>query len=311
MSKRLTATLAMALLVALAPAAFAGGAKHYPNGAESFWMGAAPPPGLYFMDYNMFYDSHEFMDAGGDEVKAGPLAGFKANVYANVPRFIWITDKQIFGANYGMHLFVPIMDIDVKTRFAHDHQTGLGDIIFDPFILSWHWKTFHLTTAVDIYAPTGEFDQGNMANPGLNLWTFEPIVAFTWQFVENVPLSFSMKFMYDFNTKNSQGTSPLTGMEADVTPGQELHFDYSLDYMINDTWKVGVTGYLYHQTTLDEVNGSHLSGDVGKRSETFAIGPAVEWHMGKLFLRGTYTHEINSRNMPLAQTFWLTLTCIF
>ena len=311
MTKGLKILLAVAVLAALATPAFAGGARHYPNGAEAFWMGAAPPPGFYFMNYNLFYNSHEYMDAGGNEVRAGPLDGFKINYYANVSRFIWISDCKLFGANYGMHTFIPFVDVDIHTNGRKDHATGLGDIIIDPFILSWHWPNFHLTTGLDIHVPTGEYERGHMANQGWNHWTFEPIIAVTWKPLDDLPLNLSVKFMYDFNTKNSRGTNPMTGLQADVVCGQELHFDYSLDYQLADWLKLGIGGYFYHQITRDKVDGDRVQGEMGSRSQTFAIGPCFEIKQGRLFVRGQYQQELHSQSMQKGQAFWLTVTWVF
>jgi len=65
---------------------FGGGAYH--NGAEDFLSGAAPPPGNYFINYFEYYSADKF--------KNGP-PDFKANVAADVLRFIHISDKKFLG----------------------------------------------------------------------------------------------------------------------------------------------------------------------------------------------------------------------
>ncbi len=49
--------------------ALAGGGQHYPNGAEAFLIGIAPPPGFYVKDYNYFYTADKLKDNSGNTVK--------------------------------------------------------------------------------------------------------------------------------------------------------------------------------------------------------------------------------------------------
>lgn len=60
-------------------------------------MGAAPPPGLTFVNYLYYYHADEMKDSDGDDNKAFD----EITVWAEVMRFIWISKQQIFGANYG------------------------------------------------------------------------------------------------------------------------------------------------------------------------------------------------------------------
>jgi hypothetical protein len=136
-----------------------GGGGAYPNGAEDFMSGAAPPPGNYFINYFNYYSADKF--------KGGPPE-FKLNVAADVLRFIHITDKQFLGGFWGMHVFIPLVYMDVKASGMPDadHRASLGDIIIDPFILSWHGKNWHAVTAMDIYMPTGNYTKAHAANVG-------------------------------------------------------------------------------------------------------------------------------------------------
>src|ERR1051325_3686561 len=63
---------------------------HYVPGVEGLKGASLPPPGVYVRDYNVFYTTDRVNDGTGHN--AGP-PNFEANVYANVPRVIWITDK--------------------------------------------------------------------------------------------------------------------------------------------------------------------------------------------------------------------------
>ena len=72
---------ALALASTLGAAAFAteGGGSTYPLGTENFVAGAAPPPGLYVLEYVNVYSADRVNDAQGQAV---PIPGFKVNAVA-------------------------------------------------------------------------------------------------------------------------------------------------------------------------------------------------------------------------------------
>ena len=281
-----------------------GGGGHYPNGAEDFMVGALPPPGTYFINYLSYYTADEFKDDSGGNL----FPKFDLEVTANTLRFIHVTDQQFLGASWGMHAFIPLVNVDVTARFApplpesSDSQFGLGDIIIDPFILGWHTKNWHVTTGLDIYVPTGNFDAPvgpeAKANPGRNYWTFEPIVAFTY--LSDGGIEVSAKFMYDFNTEND---------DTNYQSGQEFHFDYTLGYHIQE-WSLGIGGYYYKQTTSDEVNGDTAPFD-GFKGQAFAIGPQAKYDYKNMSFTLKYQVETDVENRPEGDVFWFKVLYVF
>lgn len=286
------AGLALALGMANPAAATESGGGHYPNGAEDFMVGALPPPGDYFLNYLSWYSADSFRDSNGDKL----FNSFDLDVVANTLRFIHVTDRKILGGNWAVHLFVPLVNVDVSRRVVaaapevSDSNFGLGDVIFDPFILGWHGKEWHVTTGIDIYAPTGKFDADDLANIGRNYWTFEPILAFTYLSAGGVEAS--IKLMYDFNTEND---------DTNYLSGQEFHFDYTLGYHTGP-WALGVGGYYYQQTTNDELNGqTFLDGFKGR---VFAIGPQAKYDYKNMAFTLKYLAETGAENRPEGNTLW-------
>jgi hypothetical protein len=261
-----------------------GGA--YPNGAEDFMAGAVPPPGNYFINYFNYYSAGKFKD--------GPPE-FKLNVAADVLRFIHITDKQFLGGLWGVHVFIPLvyMDLKMSGMSAHDRRASLGDIIVDPFILSWHGKNWHAVTAVDIYMPTGNYTKtaGPRANIGRNYWTFEPIVAGTY--VADCGFQASGKFMYDVNTKNT---------DTDYLSGHEFHVDYAIGQKISD-FTLGMAGYYYQQVTDDELNGAKFNN--GNKGRVVAFGPAVKYDYKNMSFDLKYQFETAAQNRPEGDSLWV------
>jgi hypothetical protein len=271
-----------------------GGGGAYPNGAEDFMSGAVPPPGFYFINYLTHYSANRLNDGHGDKL----LPDFKLRATADVLRFIYVTKHQVLGANWGMHVFVPLAHLDVRVNGAGDSKAGLGDIIIDPIVLSWHSKNWHFATGVDIYAPTGAYDKNDLANIGRNYWTFEPIVAATY--ISDCGIEASGKFMYDFNTKNT---------DTNYRSGQEFHFDYTLAYHI-DKWSLGLGGYYYKQITDDKINGTKFGTD-GFKGQAVALGPQAKYDYKNMSFTLKYQKELAVENKPEGDKFWLKFVYAF
>jgi hypothetical protein len=278
----------MVLCVALSagPQAWAteGGGGAYPNGAEDFMSGAVPPPGTYFINYFDYYSAGSFRDKNGNKA---PFE-FDADIYANVFRLIHVTPYKVLGGYWGMHVFLPLMKVDVhKSPGGSGNNAGIGDIIVDPFILSWHGNNWHLATGVDIYCPTGSFDKGRVANVGRNYWTFEPIVAGTY--VSDSGYEVSAKFMYDFNTRNT---------DTDYRSGQEFHVDYTVGKKFGPL-SIGAGGYYYQQTTEDKTGGYNYG-----KGMTLAVGPQAKYDYKNMSLVFKYLFEVDTENRPRGNNLW-------
>jgi hypothetical protein len=286
------AGMAAALALATPAAATEGGGGHYPNGAEDFMVGALPPPGTYFINYLSWYSADSFRDDSGDKL----FDDFDLDVVANTLRLVHVTDYKFLGANWAVHAFLPLVNVDVSRRIAppfdreSDSRFGLGDIIIDPFILGWHGKNWHLITGLDIYVPTGAYDKNDLANIGRNYWTFEPVVAFTY--LSDGGFEVSAKLMYAFNTENN---------DTNYQSGQEFHMDYTLGYHTGP-WSLGIGGYYYQQTTDDELNSRTFMD--GFRGRAFAIGPQVKYDYQNMAFTLKYQAETNVENRPDGNSLW-------
>jgi hypothetical protein len=273
-----------------------GGGGAYPNGAEDFMSGAVPPPGFYVINYFDYYSADKFANKDGNN----GIPGFKLNVTADVLRFIHISDKQILGGLWGFHLFLPFMNVDVKTDtpLGNDSKFGLGDIIIDPFILSWHGKNWHAATGLDIYIPTGSYNKNDLANVGRNYWTFEPIIAGTY--MTDNGFEVSAKLMYDFNTRNDDASKLTPPGTTNYLSGQEFHLDYTLAKKIND-FSFGLSGYYYQQTTDDEANGVTVPDNKGR---VVALGPALKYDYKNMSFSLKYQFETAAENRPEGDNLW-------
>ena len=294
-----TLSIAITLTLVCSVQAWAGGGQHYPNGAEDFVSGAMPPPGTYLVNYLIFAQKNRLTDNSGNKV---PVE-FSADVIAEVPRLIYVSPYKLFGASWAAHLFIPYYSADVEVgtskssprSIVDSDEAGIGDIIFSPLALGWHFgPNFHVIGALDIYAPTGDYDNERPATQILsrNHWTFEPVMAATYLWKG---FDFSAKFMYDFNTKNDKYLVPGVG-EVDLKPGQEFHFDWALGYAVKNGLRFGAVGYNYWQTTDDEMDGTDVQD---QRSRVGGVGFGVKYwpDMGRFSMTLKQYWEYGARNI--------------
>lgn len=286
-------TLTGAALAAFLPGAQAteGGGSSYPMGAENYLTGAMPPPGFYGQIFAESYRANRLLDNRGN--KAVDDFHLSADVIA--PRLIWVTGQKILDGDLAFHVNVPLVDLKVDVNGQHQRKTGMGDIIFGPALGYHYGPNFHAIYAVDIFAPTGEYDRGDLANIGRNYWAIEPIAAFSY--VDPAGLNADLKMMYDFNQRNRA---------TDYRSGQEAHADYSLGWGLGNGWVVGVGGYVYRQTTDDRQDGDTVKDTRGR---AFAIGPSIKYSGASgWFVTAKWQKESDVRNRPEGEAYWLKLT---
>lgn len=286
----LTAICSLAFFLPTAQATEGGGSS-YPMGADNYMTGAMPPPGFYAQMFAERYRADRLMDNRGKSA----LDGFHLSADVIAPRLIWVTEQKVLDGALAFHLNVPLVDLRVDVNGQHQKKTGMGDIIFGP-ALGYHYSDkFHAIYALDIFAPTGRYDRGDLANIGRNYWAFEPVAAFSY--VDPAGVNADIKIMYDFNLRNSA---------TDYRSGQELHADYSLGWGLGNGWVIGVGGYVYRQTTDDRQDGDRVADNKGR---AVAIGPSVKYASDSgWFVTAKWQKESQVRNRPEGEAYWVKLT---
>ena len=84
------------------------GSDQYPNGAENWLAGAAPPPGNYFLNYFGHYGG-SLHNGNGDKVSDASVS-----TWFNAFRLLHVNEICILGGNYGVHIIVPIVHQRMK-----------------------------------------------------------------------------------------------------------------------------------------------------------------------------------------------------
>jgi hypothetical protein len=281
---------ALGLCAGLAQATEGGGSS-YAMGAENYLSGALPPPGLYGQLFLNRYRADSLRDDDGEPVPAD--FDLAANVIA--PRLVWVTEQQLLGGQLAFHTILPLVDLEVELNGQQQRERGLGDATFGVAV-GHHWSDkLHSIAALDVIAPTGRYDEDDLANLGRNHWAVLPVLAVSY--LDPRGLNADIKAMYTFNLENS---------DTDYRSGQELHADYSIGWGLGNGWVLGVGGYAYLQTTDDRQDGNTVEDNKGR---AFAIGPSIKYASDSgWFVTAKWEKETQVRNRPEGEAFWVKLT---
>ncbi len=237
---------------------------HYVNGVEGIKAATIPPPGSYYRMYNTFYAADTLTGADGEELDVG----FDAMVFANVHRFIWITQTKLLGADYGFDIFIPLIyqDIEISALGIDNDEFGLGDIIVEPLLLSWHGKRWDTSAGAAVYLPTGDSDNTNPASPGKGFYTAMFSLGATYYLDAKKTWSASVLSRYEIHTEKD---------DDEITPGDDFHFEWGLGKTFpgKTIWEVGLAGYCHWQVSDD--SGGDVTWDEGVHDRVFAVGPHI------------------------------------
>lgn len=153
-----------------------------------------------------------------------------------------------------------------RTGQVSDEVSSLFDLYFSPIIAGYHFsETQHVALSLNVWAPTGKYDEDRLANPSLNNWTFVPQVAYT-------------------------GIFPESGWQLDAVAGLQVFTrnsatDYrnaplfSMDIMARKMFKNGIGAGLIVGTIQQLGNDKGDTADQlsGFRGRDWALGPVLTY----------------------------------
>jgi hypothetical protein len=89
------------------------------------------------------------------------------------------------------------------TKSVSDRASNLYDLYFTPILAGYHLTADdHIALSFNVWAPTGNYNSTALANPGLNIWTFVPQIAYT-HLMPKYGLEFDAVMGVEFYTRNS------------------------------------------------------------------------------------------------------------
>jgi hypothetical protein len=272
------ALVTLIIMVPMSICAEEGGSGHYmPGGAASFIDTLPGKPGLAIANFFSYYDGS--VSTSRLLPFAGLItAGLDATAYANTVVALYQTPLELLGGSYAVGAAIPYVWMEAKgeitgplgnTITKRDSADGLGDITLYPFMLGWTGLGGDLKydARLGIYAPTGDYDKGELANVGKNYWTFEPAVSFSY-INSKTGLELSVFSGIDFNTENHK---------TNYRTGTQFHLDFTVAQhlpLLGGIIGVGVNGFFYQQVGGDSGSGAVL-GEF--KSRTLGIGPVLSY----------------------------------
>jgi len=311
---RLPRVLALSLvtvnLLTYSAIAEEGGAAHYlPGGAATMSDLAPDKPGWVIEAMYLHYNADM---SKNKELPVSNLitAGLNATVDSVVLGGIYTFENEVLGAQYSLGTFLPYSRLDVSatiegngvSAFKHDRVDGVGDITLIPAMMSWKlndcWKANAL---LSVYAPTGSYEKGRLANTGLNHWTFDPTIGAAYSNAQtgfNFTAFSGVAFSTENNTTNYQN-------------GTAIHLDASVQQLLplgSGFLGLGVEGFYFQQVTGDSGSGAKL-GDF--KGMTSGLGPVITYLLPgentNFIAEFRWLKELDVNNRLKGDYFWLKL----
>lgn len=252
-----------------------GGAGHYTPGGAATLIDLLPTkPGFILQPIYLYYKG----DA--EASRTYPVAGkIAANLEAEANSVtlgaLYTFNPTVLGARYTVGIYAPYIWKEVTATISSvlgsirrkDKVDGFGDITLIPVGLAWKIGNWQISGLLPIYAPTGSYEVGRLANPGFNYWTLDPTVQLSYG-SEKSGFNAGLFAGMTFNTEND---------DTDYQSGSVLHVEASVQQLLPLGWGfigLGANAFLYEQVTGDSGAGAVL-GDFKARS--MGIGPVIDY----------------------------------
>jgi len=275
--------LALGLVCAVIPSQ-AAELGHYAPALPAIRDFILPDPGVYYIQYNLYYTSDTLKDKNGDSVNSisvGPLK-FKVDTdvdsFMIVPTVVYSSDYKIMGGRYaalisqpfGNTSFQAALESDTLPGFGLDvdeSSWGLGDTYIRPLWLGWSIGRFDLGASYGIYLPTGKYDAGDADNVGLGMWTHEFITNVAYYPDEQKGTALVLAAIYEIHHEKK---------DVDITPGSHLSLNAGISQYLpmGPEWlaELGLSGVAQWQVTKDSGSDAR-NKDVKDR--VYMVGPQV------------------------------------
>jgi hypothetical protein len=263
------------VLILLTSSAFAQETAHYPNGTSGILAGTLPPPGNYWLYYNLFLPKNRLNDRNGNKVldPAGDPINLNVNTYGNAHRFLFVYD-DFFGicdspfpdADFSWNVVTPFIanSVEITNFGVNDSSVSFGDLNVEPFVVEWRKPRYDIGFVYGFFAPTGQRSDARPSLPGRRYWTHYIGPAGTYYFDDDKTIHFSFLSRYEFHTESDQ---------RDLLAGQFFSFEWGLGKTFQDGLTLGASGYCLWQTTRDTGADAVTPDDLNR---AFGVGPEIQ-----------------------------------
>jgi hypothetical protein len=277
------------------PAAHAteNGSSVYPVGAETVLQGMMPPPkttGLF--TFHTVYTANELDNSVGQSA----VSEFKVRVFVNAAKFERNWGVPVLGGMLESTVGIPFVYQELHVAPGKYDKFGLGNVLFAPLGVAYNKGNWHWFYQGDVFFPGAPYTSSDVLNIGQHNFAAGPVGAFTY-LAPKAAWEVSSKVDYIVNFKD--GATSYRG-------GNELTWEYTAMKAVSKKASVGVNGYLYQQTTDDQLNGAAVAG--GNRGRDLAIGPQARIFFGThSAFAFKYYRDTLVQNKPRGNAFWFQL----
>ncbi|MFJ2684323.1 transporter [Pseudomonas sp. NPDC087342] len=291
-------------------AAVESNSSSYPVGIETNFSGIMFPEGATWLAYYSHYSAADSKDNSGKNNSSLAHYNFQSDTVALRLSYVWPGVKWL-GANIESRFALSVPTVELELDIARPQafggpidkggtQTGFTDLNIAPVLFGWHGKTVHQTAGIEGYIPSGTYDKDEPVNIGHNFFQAAPFYAVTW--FPNEHWEASAKFRYAFNSRNQ---------DTDYQSGNEFTTEFSAGYRVSPAFTLGIQGYVYRQTTDDQLDGESVNGN-GNRGSVNALGPYFQYRFSKSFAVITkYQQEFDAKNRGEGSRLWVQMKLPF
>ena len=288
-----------------------GGSGHYLPGSMASFTDSVPLEEAFVARYNLInyngsVSANQLLPIAGVQT-----LGADATIWGHGLTLLWRPPIDLGDRwSYALSTTVPFMLADVSANVTVGSNTvrrtssvdGLGDIVLMPLMLNYNVSpNLNVNFRTGIYAPTGNYEVGRLANKGKNFWTIEPTLGLMYFGVDNGREA-SLFLGVDFNTENPD-THYRSGTQLHVDGTAAQHFP-----LLGGLAGVGINGYWYEQVSGDSGSGATF-GDFKARSA--GLGPVLS-HVIKvkavdIIAEAKWLHEFETKKRLEGDIVWFKL----
>ena len=290
-----------------------GGIGYYVPGNMATLMDLAPSRSGWVVEPMYLHYDGNFSATVDTPIAGLVAAGLSVNLDAFIGGALYTLEESVLGAKYTLGGYLSWVDVEVTGSIssalgqirARSTSSGLGDTTLLPIMLSWQKGNWQYNAVLPVYTPTGEYEEGRLANPGLNYWAVDPTFAVAYSCQES-----------GFNAALFSGiTYNWENPDTDYQSGTLVHLDGSLQKMIqtgDGFITLGVEGFWLSQISDDE-NKRGIPRKFRQRSS--GLGPVVGYVLPQgdknLLFEFRWLPQLDTKNTTEGDYFWLKLVYQF
>ncbi|MBN3762987.1 transporter [Burkholderia sp. Ac-20365] len=233
--------------------------------------------------------------------------GLNYQVVYTIANLVKTWGVSLAGWNFASSIGVPVQYSNASSfngLLRPDHGTQFADLFFVPVIAGYHLSpTDHAALSLQIYAPTGAYNPGRLANAGQNTWTFTPNIAYTKLFPKHdieLTVNYGIEF-YTTNNDTHYHNAPVSVLDVLALK------------RFGNGWNVGLVGGWIQQLGND--TGPTADALDGAKGYSVGMGPMVGWtgKLGKTPVSANlrWVNEFATHARPAGNAVQLSLSASF